>query len=493
MLGFLFQLQEKVLGLQPIDSLMTIISKSNYNKKLSLKSASMTQTQCVKLSSLGLWKLWQNIGQTLARHFLAILFGLGTTIIIARILGPAGNGQYAVAMLLPTFLATFLNLGISPGNVYYIGRHAVTVRVAMRTSVRIWLGLTIAGIIAGAFLLNLYGNWLFPGVSKFYLWLALMAFPVGLLQGLLSSLFQGMQDFRRYNLTTLVAPTFLLFFVSLFMIFGRSNLSEVIIAFTIAQTAGILTTWLLLRSVLVQTNRISVIAEFEYAKQLIQYGFKAHLGNILAFINYRADIFLVNLLINPAAAGVYVIAVVMSEKLWILSQAVSTVILPKLSELNEDDESRKQLTPFIARWVLLITLMAATIMALISIPFIRILFGYNYSDAVRPLLFLLPGIVLGSLSRVLANDIAARGRPELNMYTEGIIVIVNVAGNLLLIPFMGTAGAALATTIAYSINAIFRIWVYSWLSGNKWYAHIQFNSLDQQFIRIITNWSWKKN
>jgi O-antigen/teichoic acid export membrane protein len=42
-----------------------------------------------------------------------------------------------------------------------------------------------------------------------------------------------------------------------------------------------------------------------YAKQCIDYGWKAHLSNILAFVNYRADIFLVNFFLTPALSGCF--------------------------------------------------------------------------------------------------------------------------------------------------------------------------------------------
>jgi len=189
------------------------------------------------------------------------------------------------------------------------------------------------------------------------------------------------------------------------------------------------------------------------------------------------------LLISPAAVGIYVIALSLSEKLWVLSQAVSTVILPRLSELHADEEIRKQMTPFIARWVLISTLFAAIFLAGVSAPLIKLLYGTAYASTVKPLLFLLPGIVLGSLARVLANDIAARGRPELNMYTALFVVGVNIVGNLMLIPYMGIVGAALATTIALSLNFVFKILIYAWISHNKWYAPFLFNSLDQQVFR----------
>jgi O-antigen/teichoic acid export membrane protein len=156
------------------------------------------------------------------------------------------------------------------------------------------------------------------------------------------------------------------------------------------------------------------------------------------------------------------------ERLWILSQAVSTVLLPRLSQLSSDEPKRKQLTPLVSRWTFAITLGAATLLAIIAHPLIDVLFGPGYHDAFRPLLILLPGIVAGSASKILANDLAARGRPELNMYTSWIVVIVNIIGNVVLIPIYGLAGAALATTIAYTLNLILRLYIHRQFDNSSW-------------------------
>jgi O-antigen/teichoic acid export membrane protein len=301
-----------------------------------------------------------------------------------------------------------------------------------------------------------------------FLWMALLTFPVALLQGYLISILQGLQDFRRYNGALLVQPAATFVLSATFLLLGCGVLA-VVTAFFIGNVMALIVTYLLLRPALSKSKGPGASAS-NYGVVSIKYGYKAHLSNILAFINYKADILLVNMLISPAAAGIYVIAVQLTERLWMLSQAVSTVILPRLSELHSEENVRKELTPIAGRWVLLLTSLGGVVLGVAAYPLIKLLFGDAYIGAINPLLALLPGIILASLSRILANDIAARGRPELNMYTAIIVVMVNVIGNVLLIPRLGIIGAAIATTIAYTLNMFLRIFMYSALSGNAWYA-----------------------
>jgi len=64
----------------------------------------------------------QNALVTIITQTSSFLFGLGTSIIIARILGPEGKGIYSLAILLPSFLVYFSHLGIGHATVFYLGK-----------------------------------------------------------------------------------------------------------------------------------------------------------------------------------------------------------------------------------------------------------------------------------------------------------------------------------------------------------------------------------
>jgi len=147
------------------------------------------------------------------------------------------------------------------------------------------------------------------------------------------SIFQGMQKFKEYNLLLLTKPFLTLLFVIALVLSDNTDMTTLIAAYLLTVFLTLILSVFLLQKYL----KLDVIeSEENYTKKALNYGYKAHLSNILAFVNYKADIFLVNLLMNPASAGIYVIAVQLSEKLWMLSQAVSTVLLPRLSELSND-------------------------------------------------------------------------------------------------------------------------------------------------------------
>lgn len=396
------------------------------------------------------------------------MVGLGSTILIARLLGPAGNGQFVLAMLLPTMLATFLNLGIAPANVYFVGRGDVTVRTAFHATIVLWIILASCGCLAAIGVIELGSTTWFRGLPISLLWIAAAGFPLTLLSGLVVSLLQALEAFRQYNKVMLAAPlvTFVISVITVWVL--RLGVTGALIAAVVGSSAGLLSAFIALKPHLLAAQQ----AIRTYALRCLSYGWKAHLSNILTFFNYRADVLLLNYFLTPAAAGIYMIAVKIAEQLWLLSGAVSIVLLPRLSVLHREEEKRRFLTPFIARWLLIVSICGALILVLIGGPLIRALFGSDYALAAPALTWLLPGIVVSGSARVLANDIAARGRPDINLVVAILVVITNIVGNVLLIPKHGIVGASMATTLSYGLDSVIKLVIYSRMSGNRWFASL---------------------
>lgn len=78
---------------------------------------------------------------------------------------------------------------------------------------------------------------------------------------------------------------------------------------------------------------------------------------------------------------------------------------------------------------------------------------------------LLPGIALLAVEKILSNDIAARGKPEINMYVSIFNVIFSTILNVFLIPMYGATGAAIATSISYSLSFIIKAVFFKRVTG----------------------------
>lgn len=416
---------------------------------------------------LNLRRMFRDAGITLGRQYAGALMQLGVILLIARELGPEGAGGYAVALLVPQILSQLLNLGMAPANVYFLASRRFDLGQMWPCLRDVSITIIVLGLGVGLTLVSLLGKAAFPGIELALLTLALGIFPFSFAVVMVQSLFQAMQDFRTYNLLVLVQPVTALLMLTSLWIADNFALWSVIVATAIAHLIALI---IGLSALSRHTPLwVKTVDHSLYLYPAIRYGIKAHLGNIAAFLNYRLDLFLVNLFLGPTAAGLYSVAVRLVEQLWIVSQAVSTVILPRFASLRGDEATLRALTPLIARFVLWITIFGAAALAVLALPLIVLLFGADFSGATVALFLLLPGVVMLSSARVMANDLAGRGLVGINLLLAVVILVINALGNLILIPLYGIAGAATATSLANVGLLVLNLIIHQRITGTSWW------------------------
>lgn len=422
------------------------------------------ENRCLTASSTGAGTFAKGTLTILTANILNFLIGIATSIILARVLGPEGRGIYGLAMLLPSFIVTFGNFGIGPATVYYVARREFLLKEILGNNVLLSLGFGIIGIFAGLVLVLFFRETLFPGVLARYLFLAVPIIPLNLFFSYVYYLLLGAQRIKEFNYIQIAQSVLLLGFVVLTLLALSGGLIGAILAW--------LFTWLIVDALVlwqakVVAGGIKFIPNKSYIKKATTYGIQAHISNILGFFNYRVDMLLVNGFLGTAAVGIYTVGVGMAERLWLFSQAASTVLLPLVAAETEE-ERRKEFTPLVARTVLELTTLGAMVLALLSRWIIFLFFGEEFMPAVGVLQALLIGIVALSAGLVLSNDISGRGFPNLNIYIGVASVATNVVLNILWIPRYGIIGAAWASTISYTISFFMALFFYCQLSGNRW-------------------------
>lgn len=411
---------------------------------------------------LGLRGVSIDIALTFARQFMGGLLQLGILLVIAQNLGGQGVGEFSVALILPTILAQLLNLGLPTANIYFVASRQVDPVRAWAATRNFVFPIAILGSgIAGAGLI-LGASDFFPQIDLSILLASLSILPSSLLTACVAGHFQALQKFRSFNLTVIAQPLVAIVFV---VTFAWNDSLSVLIAIYCVGASHLIA---LIFALVILSRDINIFATGRqngiYLKTALSYGWKSHLGNILSFLNYRIDLFLINFFLSPAIAGLYNVAVRLVEQLWLISQAFSTIILPRLSAMANDGEAKAVFTAAASRAVVAITLPAAILLAITADFLVKLLFGYEFSDSVPLVHILLPGVVFFSVARVLANDLAARGLVGINLKLALLVVVANTIMNLLLIPRLGAWGGAIATTLSYTITLIIRLYLQAHLT-----------------------------
>lgn len=391
------------------------------------------------------------------------VLGLGTSIIIARVLGPEGKGIYSLAILLPSLLINFGNLGISQASVFHIAKKTYSPEELLGNNVLLSFLLGIAGFFIGSLIILLFSDSLFAGVAKGYLFLALFLIPLQFFFLLVNSLLLGLQRIKEYNLIIISQSFMFLVLLALFLFVPKFGIELAISANILSYLLGLAVLFYLTKKII---GVFHLFFSGSYLRDAFRYGFKVYLGNVILFLHYKIDLFLLNIFLNPTAVGFYSVSTALAEKIWVVSQSAGLVLFPRVS--SETDERRlKEFTPIVCRNVLLITLIGAILLFFLGQLLIVFFYSQKFSASVLPFQILLIGATTMSGWRVLANDLYGRGRPELNIYISLASVILNIALNVLWIPRFGISGAASATSISYTFAFVVITIVYAKISGNN--------------------------
>lgn len=417
------------------------------------------------------------------RQTLGILIQLGTMILIARQLGPFGNGQFALAMITPAFACKLFGMGIGPSLVYHIGIKSIQVQEAVRFTFLLFTYASVIGLGFGIPTLIATHHMLFPQVSLKIIIIAYSLFPLLILSEAFACALQGKEDLKSYNLSLIIQPAITFSTILLTTFLSTLTVEKSILCLYIGHFASISFLYLSTRKYSIVGERISSKERMTKRISIISYGIRAQSSNILAIANKRIGLFMVNLFLSPNASGIYAIARQIPERLAIIPSSISSVILPRLAILHANNKKRLEITATSFRICVTLSTFAAIGIFVIGKPFINLLFGAEYTAAYVAMTLILPGFIAQNGSSILANAIAAKGRPGLNTIIAAITFVMIVISSLLLIPTKGILGASLAVTISSISSLIIRFFIIS--KGEPNFSALEFLPRFSDFSKLF--------
>ncbi len=404
-----------------------------------------------------------NILTTLSARIIILVLALVSSIVLARTLGPEGQGLFALVLLLPELAKSFSLLGFDQANAVYAGLESE------KRSALVWHSAIIAGVVGGLTTAAGMGFLIFgaPGSHALLrgpLWLYLLPLsivPGGLVVEYWGAIIRGMNRILLLNFVEVGRKVVsLTLVVTLVAVLRLGVIGAVWADFTLHAGAAVLMVALL--------RWVGVLGGPSFDRPLWgrtwRFALPVYCGTITSFLNYRADQFIIAVFLPPEQLGFYVIAVGLAERLWILTGAVANALLPHLTNSREHDPA---LAAVIARHVMLWTGTACLLVFVVADVAVELMYSSAFAPTVAPLRWLLPGIFTLAAGKVLVAEILAREKVRI-VWASACGAVVNIAANLVLVPRMGASGAALASSISYSLLSLIIMWYYLRVTGVSW-------------------------
>ena len=404
-----------------------------------------------------------NILTTFATRTACLGLALVSSIVLARNLGPEGQGLFALILLLPELARTLGLLGFDQANVVYAGLKPESRRTL------VWQSAIVAGVVGtsiaiGAACFLVVGT----AASRFLvhgpLWLYLIPLsmvPVALVSSYWGEILRGMNRISLTNLIQLGTKSFGVLLVVLFVAWRHFDVAGAVWANFLTDVAVIVAHLALL-------GYVGILARpsFDWSlwRRTRRLAFPAYFGNIMGYLNYRADQFILATLVPTEQLGFYVIAVGLAERVWMLPGVVAAALLPHITNSPKRDPV---FAAVVSRHVAIWTGLACLVLFVLAEVVVSALYSSVFAPTVAPLRWLLPGIWLAVPGKLSTAELLAREKINF-VWFASTAVPVNVICNLVLIPRMGISGAALASTISYSLLSVIVAVCYVRETGVSW-------------------------
>lgn len=382
--------------------------------------------------------------------------GIATSVLIARTVGPTGKGSLDLIIATAALLAMALSMSLPQGVTFVVAQGKVAANVIAYQLVFVSILQASVALIVLVLLrftsyfqlfLPNWGLWILGGVVL-YVW-------VDLITKFWAAILIGQQQIAIVNNSEFVGRVTQ--FVSVFLLGGALYLAgkqlSVGFLFLVTLSASVLISVLLFASLGFKFQRSR---DLNGLKGALAFAVPCYAANLAQFLNYKLDVFVVGFFAGAASVGRYTLAVSLGQLLWLMSNSVASVLLPKVAASTDDGGSIRH-TALVTRLSLWATALCGLALAVLATQAIPLLYGEAFRPSIMPLIWLLPGIVVFSVANVLAAYIAGIGKPRLNLIVSGVSLVVTIGLDLALIPNLNIVGAAIASTVSYSLSALLLI------------------------------------
>jgi O-antigen/teichoic acid export membrane protein len=384
-------------------------------------------------------RFMQSATLTLILKGVALVTGLGVSIVVARTLGPEGRGQYALIMTIVALASNLGSFGLAASNTFFLAKDASRVKAIGFMSVYAGIVGTMLSAVLLA-LLYLFAPSVLKGLDLPLLVLTLMLIPLFLWGSIFSAAFLGRGDIINFNLFETAQRT--LFLVLAIPLLWLMSWSLVSYLWVVVGAIGFVT---LFQTVRYFSNApAGPLVDRTLIGPAWRYGVRSYLAGLFTIVAMRIGILFVNHYLGTGSAGLYSTAQQVMELLIIVPSVLGTVLFGRISDGRSD-----HLTGKLIRVVVIGYLPIMVGLLLFTEPLITLLFGAQFLPATAATRILLPGSFLLGLEVILVNDLRGHGYPWKAVLIWIPVFVASSIGYIVITPVYGLEGAAWVTTASY--------------------------------------------
>lgn len=391
----------------------------------------------------------------LASKGLVGLLNLTALVLVARTLGPAGQGTVAVALAVALILIQMGSLGLVTSNPAIAAREpsAVPSLVANTLWLAVAIGLTIVALGASA---RALAPTVLPALGGLQLAVVLGVVPFALGGQLIRSILLGVGRTVAYNVGELALSIGTLVAVVLGVGAFDGGVTAAIVLLLAQYPLGLVLYSILLRN----GSGWSLRPNGALVREMLRLALRVYPATVLSYVLVKVDLLLVERYLGATETGYYSAAVVIAQGLFLFPMVVGLNLFPRVARSSGTTQ-----TAGVFRATAVVYGAGCLLVAVLASPLVLVVYGSEFADAVPLLLWLLPGTFSLGMVTLLSYHFAGRGYPLQLIVYWGIALVLNLGLNVTLLPEYGTVVAPVASSVCYALVLLLHARLFARSSG----------------------------
>jgi O-antigen/teichoic acid export membrane protein len=403
-------------------------------------------------------RLRTDVFLTLGGKATTLVLGLLMVVVVARELGPSGQGLFAVAYSLTLILVQLGGLGLTSANPYFAAREPEQRARIVANS--LWLAAGLGGLLI---CLGVALRAVAPGALEGLGWeplvVILAGVPGALAALLLQSVLLGEGRMIAYNAIEIAQAALTLAALLVALTVLDLGLTAALAVLSVSRYA-VTGTYL---AVLARRSPRLASPDVGLVRRMLRYGFRIYVALLASLLVVRLDLLLVNAFLGKTEAGLYSVAATLADGMFVLPMVVGLNLFPRVARGDPTEASAEVFRSVAVLYGLF---------CLATVPVagvgIRTFFGADFSDATSLYYWLLPGIFSLGMITILSQHFAGRGYPPQAMSFWVAGLALNVVLNLVFLPGRGAWVASLTSSITYGLLLLLHMWLLAREAGSFW-------------------------
>ena len=396
-----------------------------------------------------------------------MIIGVLYTPILTAKLGQSEYGLYSLVTSIISYL-TILDFGFGNAIIIYTARYRVNNEKEKQQKLHGMFVLiySIIGIIAGVIgvIIWLNADTLFANsmsieeISKAKILLGILTFNLIITFPLsvFSSIITAYEKFvfaKVLNLARIILnPIIMIILLSM----GYKSVALVVLT-TILNVTTLILNYVYCKKKLKIRLKFGKL-DFSILKEIMAYSIWVFLNSIMDKINWALDQFILGVLAGTVAVAVYSVAGNLNQMYMNFSTAISGVLLPRVTEMEERKATEKEFTDVFIKTGRIQYIVMALIMSgfiLFGREFINLLWvGSDYDESYFIACLLMIPSTVPLIQNVGLNILQAKNKYKFRVMILLVFAVVNVIVSIILAQIYGGIGAAMGTALSNILGQI---------------------------------------